>query len=190
MSSDWTCERDGAVQPFHVAPRATAEVAADLAHRAAVPMWKPEPMLPGWTVTGLAHAGDARSGGRAVVVACSGPSPAGGPADLVLVAEEPGTGLGARYAGLPSGEPDVDLTEAPHAKVMAAGHPTPLWPVATPADRVAFVGEAKGVWLWAVLWPPTADLVLLEHVVLADLRDPGLHHELTFGAPSPYLRPA
>ena len=52
-------------------------------------------------------------------------------------------------------------------------------------DRVAFVGEAAGVWIHAILWPPAAELVLLEHVVLHDLRHEshtGL--ELPVGAPT------
>lgn len=48
---------------------------------------------------GGASAGDERTGARATAVALAGPSPLGGPADLVLVAEEPGVGLGARLAG-------------------------------------------------------------------------------------------
>ena len=59
---------------------------------------------------------------------------------------------------------------APDAKVLASGHPTALWRCTSADDRVAFVGEAGGVWLWAVLWPPAAELVLLEHVELQDLR--------------------
>ncbi len=55
----------------------------------------------------------------------------------------------------------------------------------------ALVGEAKGVWLYAVLWPPAAELVLLEHVVLHDLRDDAhTAIELPFGAPSPRLTAA
>ena len=41
------------------------------------------------------------------------------------------------------------------------------------------------MWLWAVLWPPAAELVLLEHVELHDLRHEV--HELPTGAPSPRL---
>ena len=89
MSSDWECERHGAVQPLHVLPRVSGEVLAQAAARSAVPVWCPIPLLPGWTVSGLALAGDDRSGTRASAVALSGPSPLGGPADLVLVAEEP-----------------------------------------------------------------------------------------------------
>jgi hypothetical protein len=53
---------------------------------------------------------------------------------------------------------------------------------------VAFVGEAMGVWLWAVLWPPAAELVLVEHVALHDLRD-AAHTgiDLPLGAPCPHL---
>jgi hypothetical protein len=153
-----------------------------------VPLWSPLPLLAGWTATGLAVAGDERTGLTATALALSGPSPLGGPADLVLVAEEPGTGLGARYAG--AGEVDVEavLAGPPEAKVQAAGHPTALWRCPSAADRVAFVGEALGVWLYAVLWPPAAELVLLEHVVLHDLRhDAHVGLALPLGAPTSRL---
>ena len=58
---------------------------------------------------------------------------------------------------------------------------------------VAFAAYAlaQGVWLYAVLWPPAAELVLLEHVVLHDLRDEAhTGAELPFGAPSPRLSAA
>lgn len=188
MSSDWQCERHGAVHPLHVLPRVGVDVLARAAARAAVPLWSPLPLLPGWTVTGLATAGDERSGARATAVALSGPSPLGGPADLVLVAEEPGVGLGARYAGCPHVDPGAVLDGPPEAKVEAAGHPTALWRCESAEDRSAFVGEALGVWLWAVLWPPEAELVLLEHVVLHDLRhDAHAGLDLPLGAPSTRL---
>jgi hypothetical protein len=191
MSSDWTCERHGAVQPLRVLPRAGADVFTQAVARSGVPLWCPLPLVPGWTVTGLALAGDDRGPARATALALSGPSPLGGPADLVLVAEEPGVGLGARYAGVEQVDPGEQVTGAPEEKVEAAGHPTALWRCASAPDRVAFVGEALGVWLWAVLWPPAAELVLLEHVVLHDLRSV-VHaaHVLPFGAPSPRLAAA
>jgi hypothetical protein len=185
MSSSWDCERHGAVAPLHVWPTVGPEVLAQAAARSVVPLWLPWPLLPGWTVTGLALAGDDRSGSRASALALSGPSPLGGPADLLLVAEEPGIGLGARYAGIESLDPGSCTEGHPEAKVQAAGHPTALWRCHSAEDRVAFVGEALGVWLWAVLWPPAAELVLIEHVVLHDLRDEahsGL--DLPVGAPS------
>jgi len=47
------------------------------------------------------------------------------------------------------------------------------------------------VWFEVVLWPARTSLLLLEHLVLADVRD-GLYADvdLVFGAPSPYLAQA
>jgi hypothetical protein len=191
MSSSWDCERHGAVQPLHVVPHPSVEAVRQVARSCGVPLWAPIPLLPGWTLTGLATAGDERSPAKATVVALAGPSPLGGPADLLLVAEEPGVGLGARFAGLDDVDPGDTVAGQPDAKVEAAGHPTALWRAPSAPDRAAFVGEAMGVWLWAVLWPPAAELVLLEHVVLHDLRH--VAHEsvdLPIGAPSPRLSAA
>lgn len=170
MSSTWECERHGAVPPLHLSPRVAPELLAATAARSGVPLWSPVPLLAGWSVTGLAAAGDERSRLRANLLALSGPSPLGGPADLLLIAEEPGVGLGARYAGLDQPDPGAVTDGPPDAKLEAAGHPTALWRCASAPDRMAFVGEAMGVWLWVVLWPPAAELVLLEHLALHDLR--------------------
>ena len=188
MNSDWRCERHGVVAPFQLALHPGPEAVKQAAAQAQVPLWSPMPLLPHWTLTGLGRAGDERSGATATVVALSGPSPLGGPADLLLVAEEPGTGLGARYCGVEHLDPSAAIVGAPGAKVEAAGHPTALWMCDSAPDRVAFVGEAGGVWLYAILWPPAAELVLLEHLELHDLRRGGAAVEtLAFGAVSPKL---
>jgi hypothetical protein len=145
-------------------------------------------------VTGAGWAGDDRLGVRATALACSGPNPlGGGPADLVLVAEQPGVGLGARFSGIPGPDPGELLAEAmagghsgPHAKVPVGGHPTPLWCVKSPADRSAYVSEARGMWLYAVAWPASAGYIFADHVVLHDLTE-WIPPELVYGAPSPYL---
>lgn len=198
MHTDWRCEACGPVVPLRVAtePVAAATVAAVVAAARAgpvvVPLWCPWPLPPGWTVTGVGWAGDDRQGVRATVLACTGPAPlGGGPADAVLVAEEPGVGLGARFAGIDGLDPGPYLeamleTTAAHAKVKAAGHPTALWAVDAPSDRSAYVGEAKGLWLYAVAWPSTTGYLLAEDVVLHDLTE-WLPPELVYGAPSPYL---
>jgi hypothetical protein len=194
MSSDWRCEEHGAVPPFHVPAHLNAEIVAAVRRQAGVPLWVPWPMPPGWTVTGVAWAGDERAPAVATALACSGPAPLGGVADVVLVAEEPGVGLGARYAGISGPDPgplltqEIDTTSA-HAKVLAGGRPTPLWSITAGEGRSAYVGEALGRWLWAVAWPTEAGYVLAEHLVLQDLRDEA-HRPLLFGAPSPYLRGA
>jgi hypothetical protein len=176
---------------MHFVLHPAAESLQKVAQQSGVPLWCPLPLLPGWSITGLAVAGDERSKAKATVLALSGPSPLGGPADLLLVAEEPGVGVGARYAGIESLDPGACTDAPPEAKVEAAGHPTALWRVESAPDRSAFVGEAKGVWLYAVLWPPAAELVLLEHVVLHDLRDEAhAGAALPFGATSPRLSAA
>ncbi len=91
-------------------------------------------------------------------------------------------------AGTEGLDPGSIANGAPDAKIEAAGHPTALWRTASAQDRVAFVGEASGVWLWAVLWPPAAELVLIEQVVLHDLRHAAHAAEvLPIGAPCPRL---
>src|SRR5919202_3499457 len=146
-----------------------------------VPAWVPDPMPGGWAVTGLAWGGE--PGARAIVVACAGPAPLGGAAELVLVAEEPGTGLGCGYAGLPGVDPG-DLISGPSAAaVRAAGQRAALWDVPTTDDRAAFVGEAYGVWLWLVMWPASAGWLLAENLTLLDLRE-RVYPDLPLGPPS------
>jgi len=197
MHTSWRCDACGPVPPWHVAEHIGHEIVGAAVEQArhgrrSVPLWCPWPLPPKWTITGVGWAGDERDGVRATAVACSGPGPFGsGPADLVLVAEEPGTGLGTRFAGISGVDPGPHLAEAlqttaAHAKVKAAGHPTPLWAVAGSDDRSAYVGEAKGLWLYAIAWPALAGYLLADDLVLHDLTE-WVPPELVFGAPSPYL---
>jgi uncharacterized protein DUF6758 len=154
---------------------------------AQVPVWLPWPLPQGWVVTGCAYAGDERSGAVATAVACTGPSPCGGVGDLVLVAEDPGVGLGAHFAGLPGPDPGVGLEHAPpHVKMDAAGHPTALWCLPV-TDTAVFVGEAKGRWLWLLLWPETAGVLVIDDIELRDLREVSPLPDLPYGALSPRL---
>lgn len=185
MQTGWRCHEHGHVMPYRLQPASEA-VAVDLARRADVPVWAPAPLPTGWTVTGFGHAGEEKSGPRATVVACAGPSPVGGPVDLLLVAEEPGVGLGTRYCGVADHDVEGAIRQPPARRITVGGHQCPLWSIACAPDRVAFVGEAGGVWLWLVMWPSDADLVLADGLGLADLRDGGAEH-LLFGAAGPYL---
>lgn len=176
------------MQPFFLAPRPSADALELVRSRAEVPLWLPDPMPVGWVVSGVGHAGDERTGARATLLACSGPAPLGGPADLVLVAEEPAVGLGARFSGLSAADPGPEIgTGPPAGKLTAAGHLTPLWSVHSPPNRAAFAGEALALWLWVVLWPANAALLLLEDLELSDLREGQLAELVTLGAPSPRL---
>jgi hypothetical protein len=187
-SSAWTCDNHGAVQPLQPTVQPNAEVLHSAVSAAAVPVWMPWPLPKGWLVTGLAHAGDERTPGRAVAVACSGPAPLGGPCDALIIAEEPGIGLGAHFAGLDGldGGPVPDH-RPPDAKVQVAGHPTALWSLDGEPDRAIYVGEAHGCWLWLVLWPETAGFLLVDEFVLTDLRELGHDLDVPFGALSPRL---
>jgi hypothetical protein len=159
--------------------------------RSGVPLWLPWPLPESWLVAGVAWAGDDRSPSSAVAVACSGPAPlSAGTADLVFVAEEPGVGLGARYAGMASLDPGPLLpllgTTAPHATVSADRHATPLWSVETHPDRSVYIGEAEGLWLWVIAWPTEAGYLLAEDLTLVDCREK-VPWPLPCGAPSPRL---
>ena len=193
-SDRWSCPQHGGIAPLHPPVLATSEALQQTGHRSQVPLWLPWPLPAGWLVAGLQTAGDEHSGPVAVVVACSGPNPlaAGADeprsADLLFVSEQPGVGLGAHLAGLPDVDPGAAFEfDSPHLKLVAVGQHTPLWAVGVNGPA-AYVGEAAGVWLWALVWPQTAAAVLLEQFELRDARDLGLFLELPpHGALSPRL---
>ncbi|MEW2546135.1 DUF6758 family protein [Streptomyces sp. NPDC047002] len=191
FADSWHCDAHGTVHPLQPVLPPGVEALAVVVDRARVPVWMPWPLPVGWLFTGVSYAGDDRSGGRATAVACSGPGPLGGVGELLLVAEEPGVGLGARYAGVagPDPGPRLRMDEPPRTKLLAAGRPTPLWLVSgTPEDRAVFAGEALGLWLWAVLWPQGSGLLMYDEIVLTDLRDAGAEVDLLpCGALSPRL---
>ncbi|MBE1563280.1 DUF6758 family protein [Nonomuraea africana] len=187
-SSAWRCDAHGDVLPFQALPPSGAGYAS-VRQNAVVPVWLPWPLAPGWLVTGFGQAGDERSGARASLVALAGPSVTLGPTDLVIIAEEPGVGLGASFAGLDGPDPGVGFDEGPpNAKIHVLGHPTALWCVGGPADRAIYAGEALGNWIWAICWPAEAGcLIALTELCMRDLRDHDQDLDLPFGAFSPRL---
>lgn len=187
-SSDWTCTTHGAVLPRQPA-RSPSHAGLTAALRdARVPLWLPWPLPQGWLVTGFVDVGDERTGARACAVALSGPGLVSGPADMLLIAEEPGTGFGSHFAGLDAPDPGDGWSDCPpHAKAEVRGHPVPLWALDGSADRAVYVGEALGNWLWVVMWPADAGVLLVEQHELLDLREPGMELDLPYGAPCPRL---
>ncbi|MBV9293832.1 MAG: hypothetical protein JO222_15425 [Frankiales bacterium] len=187
-SSAWQCASHGSVPPYTVLTRPGVDAVEHVVKHASVPAWLPHGLSGGWLCTGFGVAGDDRDGARAVATSMSGPSPVGGPADLLLVAEEMGVGLGARYAGLPGPDPGAGFDAAPpDAKVSVAGHPTAMWSLPVDGDCAVFVGEAKGHWLWALVWPAGAGIVMYDEIALVDLRDGFVEAEMAFGSLSPRL---
>lgn len=178
------------VAPLQPPARWNQEYLAAVLTHSQVPLWLPWPLPAGWVLTGVVLAGDPREPAVASAVMLSGPAALGGPAELVLVAEEPGVGLGAGYAGVSGPDPGPAGFElAPTTRVMASDHETSLWEVPTPVDRSAYLGEAVGCWLWAVSWPMESVLVLHDQASLVDLRDAGHPLDVPLGAPSPRWRP-
>lgn len=187
-SSAWTCARHGTVQPYTVVHHTGQDAVEHVVKRAGVPVWMPRTLPHGWVCSGVAYAGDERSGACATVTCLSGPSPLGGPADLMIVAEEPGVGLGARHAGFDEPDPGASFgLGAPDAKVIAAEHPTAMWNLPAAEDRAVFVGEAKAAWLWAIVWPATAGVLMYDEMSVVDLRDQRIDLDMDHGSLSPRL---
>jgi hypothetical protein len=187
-SNAWRCDTHGEVHPVGPPRLPSPEHLQQIKRSARVPVWVPWPLPPGWLVTGATCAGDELTGARATVLACTGPNRLGGVGEMIIVAEEPGIGLGAGYAGIDGPDPGADMVDSPcQAKIYAAGHPTPLWWIDAGENRSAYVGAAGGFWLWTVLWPESADLLMLDGLTLLDARDARLELDLPLGALSPRL---
>ena len=177
----------GEIHPLAPARRATNEGLQVIVQQAKVPVLLPWPLPTGWVVSGFTSAGDERTGARGTAIALSGPNPLGGPAEMLVVTEEPGVGLGAGLAGLPGPDPGDGFTSTqPHGSVKLDHHEAPLWLVESHGKAV-FVGEVEGGWIWLVLWPDTAGALLVEPLPLRDLRDGDDQFEVPFGSLSPHL---
>jgi hypothetical protein len=183
----WTCATHGDVEPLLAALPAEPYHLADAAGSSGVPLWLPWPMPHDWRVSGVRRAGGTGPG-RAVAVALLGPGLAARQAELVIVAEEPGVGLGASYAGLPGPDPGPEVSAQPRdTRIHADGHPTALWSLPV-LDRSVYVGEADGRWLWLVVWPVGEWMVVHDDLHLVDARLPD-HRVRLAGLPAGPLSP-
>ena len=186
MHEQFECSQHGPVPPSHRPSLPDVEALVSLAARSDLPFLVPWPLPASWLFAGLQLVGGGRHPLDAVVLGFTGHGMTEGPSDVVIVAEKPGTGVGARSAGI--AEPDIDLTARPSTtKVKAAGWLTPLWAIDTP-DRAVYVGQADGCWLWFVSWPDTAWSVLDDNLTLIDLRESGAPVDLPTGALLPRLQ--
>ncbi|MGW5878497.1 DUF6758 family protein [Nocardiopsis terrae] len=190
-TSAWQCDAHGPVAPLQGIRAPGAAALETLLPQARVPVWVPWPLPAGWVVTGFAEAGDERSGSLAVAVALSGPNPLGGVGEAVIVAEDPGIGLGARIAGLEGPDPGNGFDSGPpDAKVRFDGHEMALWNLDVGRDRAVYAGEALADWLWLVFASADTGMLMCEVKSLRDLRDMrdgGVALEPPYGAPSPFL---
>lgn len=189
----WACVEHAEIEPLWRPAEASYNAFADHLRRSPLmPTLLPWPLSPGWAVSDFAAVGSVPERARATMTCTSGSSTLDGPVDVIVVAEEPGTGLGARIAGTTHADPGSEIGDGPPSvKVRIDRQVVPLWPVSTSAgegewDRSVVAGESQGRWLWLVLRPASAVLLLRDDWILRDVAQSGPHLvELPFGGPAP-----
>jgi hypothetical protein len=188
----YTCRKHGSIPPLWRPDVADYTSFAELVGRVGdLPIYLPWPMSPGWTIADFGCvATDKRP--LATVTTTVGTSDLDGPVEVTIVAEDTGVGLGARCAGTTYDDPGEQVGHGPHAvNVRAGGRTVPLWSVDPRDDddllaKSVFAGEAEGRWLWLVLRPATAPLLLRDEWLLADVTGFGPEAlEMPFGGPRP-----
>jgi hypothetical protein len=187
----WSCPEHGPTPPLlrPDTPSYDAFVEA-LAAAGDFPTYLPWPMSPGWSVSDFTDVAEGR--GRATLTCSSGTSALDGPVDVFVVSEESGVGLGARCAGTLHVDPGPEMgVGPPTVRVRIGSQSVPLWAVSTSSadaelDRSVFAGEAGGRWLWVVMRPASAMLLLRDEWILRDVSRIGPPLvEMPFGGPRP-----
>lgn len=153
--------------------------AEHLVRARSLPSWLPWPLPPGWMVTDYGCVAAEGETPLAAFVSCSGTSELDGPVELTVVSEEPGVGLGARCGDVPHTDPGADVGHGvAAAHVRVDGTSLPVWAVSTAEDgdaldRAVLAGEAEGRWLWLVLRPASALLLLPDIGSVSDVSELG-----------------
>lgn len=188
----WTCPVHGTIHPLWRPETADYESFAELVGRVDdLATYLPWPMSPGWSISdfGCVTGGDHS---RATMTTTTGTSDLDGPVEVTVISEDPGVGLGARCAGTAYDDPGEQIGLGPHAiHVRAGGRTVPLWAVDSSLDddllaKAVFAGEADGRWLWLVIRPAGAALLLRDEWLLADVTGFGPEAlEMPFGGPRP-----
>ncbi|GAA3648011.1 hypothetical protein GCM10022237_04480 [Nocardioides ginsengisoli] len=196
----WSCPDHGVVVPMWRPVASSYDgFAAHLLRVGRFPTFLPWPLGPGWTVSDFAAvvgtAGPAGAPPQATMTCVAGTSQLDGPVDVMVISEEPGTGFGARVAGLDADEvldPGHEVGDGPPpVRVRVEQHPVGLWPVSVSSapgdwDRSVLAGESGGRWLWLVLRPASAILLLRDDWILRDVSATGPQLvALPFGGPAP-----
>lgn len=189
----WACVEHGPTPPLWRCQDPSYDDFTDQLYRCGdFPTLLPWPLGPGWRVTDFAAMGEDAGRMRATLTCTSGTTALDGPVDVFVVVEEPGTGLGPRVAGTGRDDPGEEVTHGPPAaRVRLGSQQVPLWAVSTSStapefDRSVLVGESQARWLWLVVRPAPAMLLLTDEWILreaAELGPPLL--EVPFEGPAP-----
>ncbi|MCW2758504.1 MAG: hypothetical protein JWO46_2250 [Nocardioidaceae bacterium] len=188
------CDVHGRVVPLWRTPVADYDSFAEhLGLADEVPTYVPWPMSPGWRISDFACVTAAGGPALATVTTTIGSSSLDGEVSVTLVVEEPGVGLGARCSHTDQVDPGEPADVPGSIRIRVDNHPVRLWPVSSGAGddvlaRSVFAGEAGGRWLWLVMSPASAALLLRDEWLFADAGafGPGAV-ELPFGGdPQPW----
>jgi len=179
--SSWLCAIHEAIVPLWRVTDPDYDAFAEyLVRSRPLPSWVPWPLPDGWRVTDFGCVGLEDGGNpQAAYVTCSGPSELDGVVELTVVTEEPGVGLAARIGGVTYTDPGREAGDgAPLTRIRVDSNSVPMWLVSTydgasratsALDRAVLAGEALGRWLWLVLRPASAALLLAEMGPLHDV---------------------
>ncbi|HEX4191083.1 MAG TPA: DUF6758 family protein [Marmoricola sp.] len=188
----YACGVHGTIHPLWRPAVADYETFAELVGRSEdLPTYLPWPMSPGWSI---ADFGCVAGAGRtyATVTTTVGTSDLDGPVEVTVISEDPGVGLGSRCAGTTYDDPGEQIGLGPHAiHVRAGGRQVPMWAVDSTLEddllaKSVFAGEADGRWLWLVIRPASAALLLRDEWLLADVTGFGPEAlEMPFGGSRP-----
>jgi hypothetical protein len=189
---EFTCKQHGEIMPLWRPDVADYASFAELVGRVGdLPTYLPWPMSPGWSIADFGCVASADRA-TATVTTTVGSSDLDGPVEVTIVSEDTGVGLGARCAGTAYDDPGEQVGHGPHAiRVRAGGRTVPLWSVDPRDDddllaKAVFAGEADGRWLWLVVRPASAALLLRDEWLLADVTGFGPEAlEMPFGGPRP-----
>jgi hypothetical protein len=144
-----------------------------------LPTWLPWPLPDGWQVTDFGCVGLEGGTPQAAYVTCTGASELDGVVEVTVVTEEPGVGLAARCGRVTHTDPGREAGEGvPPTRIRVDNASVPMWVVSTDdgpdtLDRAVLAGEARGRWLWLVLRPASAALLLPEMGPLHDVSSLG-----------------
>ncbi|MFS3130806.1 DUF6758 family protein [Nocardioides sp. Bht2] len=176
-AAGWVCATHGAVAPLRRPEVVDYDTFAEHLQVAdGFPTYLPWPLADAWRVTDFAVVGESTHP-LATLTSVAATTSVDGPIEITVVAEEPGIGLGARCAGLAQSDPGTQIRNAqPGPRVRVDQQTLPLWPVSVAGagfERSVAAGEAQGRWLWLILRPASALLLLTEGWALADLSHMG-----------------
>ena len=173
--SSYTCPTHDEIVPLWRAAESQYDAFVEhLARSGPLPSLVPWPLPVGWHVTDFGCVAEEGGPAQATFVSCSGSSDLDGQVELTVLTEEPGVGLASRCGNTTFTDPGPEAGQAaPQTRVRLDTTAVPMWLVSTrdgdALDRCVLAGEAHGRWLWLVLRPASALLLLQEMGALTDL---------------------